>query len=142
MTDHDPVNHPSHYTSDPSGIECIEITRHLNFDLGNAFKYPFRAGDKRLSHQDEDMAKIEDLEKAVWYLNDEIHNVPFTGILVSPDVLAKIIAVVLSRRGALQRYFECIYMALSTADEVGYHRELSNAYDCLRDYINILKNAA
>ena len=36
----DPVNHPSHYTSDPSGIECIQITRHRNFNIGNAIKYP------------------------------------------------------------------------------------------------------
>ena len=35
----DQVNHPSHYTSDPSGIECIQITRHRNFNIGNAFKY-------------------------------------------------------------------------------------------------------
>lgn len=42
----DPVNHPKHYTSDPSGIECIEITRHRNFNIGNAIKYLWRAGLK------------------------------------------------------------------------------------------------
>ena len=42
----DQVNNPMHYTSDPSGIECIEITRHRNFNIGNAFKYLWRAGLK------------------------------------------------------------------------------------------------
>lgn len=62
----DPVNHPKHYTSDPSGIECIQITRHRNFNIGNAIKYLWRAGLK------ESNSDIQDLEKAVWYLNDEI----------------------------------------------------------------------
>lgn len=61
---HDPVNHPKHYTAHPSGIECIEITRHMGFNLGNAMKYIWRADLK-------DNA-IEDLEKAVWYIKDEI----------------------------------------------------------------------
>lgn len=62
----DPVNHPDHYTSDPSGIECIEITRHRNFAIGNALKYLWRAGLK-----DTD-THIQDLEKAIWYIRDEI----------------------------------------------------------------------
>ena len=33
---HDPVNHPKHYTEHPSGIECIQITEHMGFNLGNA----------------------------------------------------------------------------------------------------------
>jgi len=63
----DPVNHPPHYTNHPSGIECIEITRHMNFNLGNVVKYIWRSGLKG----DEDIP-IQDLEKAAWYLNDEI----------------------------------------------------------------------
>jgi hypothetical protein len=60
------VNHPSHYTSDPSGIECIEVTRHRNFNIGNAIKYLWRNGLK-----DSD-AQIQDLEKSIWYIQDEI----------------------------------------------------------------------
>lgn len=60
----DPVNHPKHYTSHPSGIECIQITRHMGFNLGNALKYIWRADLKADA--------IEDLKKAIWYLNDEI----------------------------------------------------------------------
>ena len=60
----DKVNHPSHYTKHPSGVECIQITEHMNFCLGNAFKYIWRCGLK----DDE----IEDLEKAKWYIEREI----------------------------------------------------------------------
>jgi len=60
----DPVNNPKHYTSHPSGVECIQITRHMGFNLGNAIKYIWRADEKG--------KRIEDLEKAVWYLTDEI----------------------------------------------------------------------
>lgn len=60
------VSHPSHYTSDPSGVECIQITRYRNFNIGNAIKYLWRAGLK------DDAKHVEDLRKAVWYLNDEI----------------------------------------------------------------------
>ena len=58
------VNHPTHYTSHPSGVECITITEHMNFCVGNAIKYLFRAGQKG------DM--IEDLRKAKWYIDREI----------------------------------------------------------------------
>lgn len=60
----DMVNNPKHYTSHPSGIECIEITRHMSFNLGNATKYIWRCDLKKDA--------IEDLKKAVFYLNDEI----------------------------------------------------------------------
>ena len=61
----DAVNHPKHYAGYPATVECIDITRHLSFDLGNAVKYVWRAGKKG------DKAKaIEDLKKAKWYLND------------------------------------------------------------------------
>lgn len=70
----DPVNHPAHYTSDPSGVECIQITRHRNFNVGNAIKYLWRAGLKQSGIKAPgDMEKqLEDLEKAVWYIQDEI----------------------------------------------------------------------
>lgn len=61
----DPIN-PSHYKTHPSGHECIEITRHMNFNLGNVVKYLWRAGLK------ESAPSLQDLKKAAWYLNDEI----------------------------------------------------------------------
>jgi hypothetical protein len=61
---HDPVNHPKHYTNHPSGIECIQITEHMGFNLGNAIKYIWRSDLKNDA--------IEDLKKAVWYVQREI----------------------------------------------------------------------
>ena len=60
----DPVNHPKHYTSHPSGIECIQVTEHMSFCIGNAVKYLWRADLKNDA--------IEDLEKARWYIEREI----------------------------------------------------------------------
>lgn len=62
----DPVKQPKHYTSDPSGIEAIEITRWRNFNIGNAMKYLWRAGLK------DSETEIQDLKKARWYIADEI----------------------------------------------------------------------
>jgi hypothetical protein len=71
---HDPVNHPSHYTSDPSGVECITVTRHRNFNIGNAIKYLWRAGLKEsgIKQPGAESKQIEDLRKAVFYITDEI----------------------------------------------------------------------
>ena len=60
----DPVNHPDHYTRHPSGVECIQITEHMGFNLGNAVKYIWRADEKGNA--------LQDLEKAAWYVNREI----------------------------------------------------------------------
>ena len=70
----DSVNHPAHYTSDPSGIECIQITQHRNFCVGNALKYLWRAGLKGPDRPELDASskQIEDLRKAIWYINAEI----------------------------------------------------------------------
>ena len=73
MAKKDNVNHPKYYTSDPSGIECIDITRHRNFNVGNAIKYLWRAGLKIDADKSSINKQIEDLEKAVWYIVDEIH---------------------------------------------------------------------
>jgi hypothetical protein len=61
----DAINHPPHYKQHPSGIECIQITEHMNFNLGNAIKYIWRAGLKSSS-------PVEDLRKAAWYINREL----------------------------------------------------------------------
>jgi hypothetical protein len=70
MSEHDAVNHPKHYTSHPAkcvcsaGIECIQITEHMGFNLGNAVKYVWRADLKSDA--------IEDLKKARWYIDREL----------------------------------------------------------------------
>lgn len=60
----DEVNHPPHYTAHPSGVECIVIVEHMNFCLGNAVKYIWRAEGKGDA--------LTDLKKARWYLDREI----------------------------------------------------------------------
>lgn len=62
----DLINHPPHYTAHQSGIECIEITRHLSFNRGNAIKYLWRCGKKDEVNQE--------LQKALWYIKDELNN--------------------------------------------------------------------
>jgi hypothetical protein len=64
MSKPDMVNNPPHYTSHKSGVECIQITEHMGFCLGNAVKYIWRAD---LKHD-----AIEDLKKARFYLDREI----------------------------------------------------------------------
>lgn len=70
----DRVNHPSHYTwlKDKCGIEVIDITRHMDFCLGNAIKYILRAGHKKEASLSDTQKEIEDLRKAIWYINDRI----------------------------------------------------------------------
>ena len=60
----DPVNHPPHYNSHPSGVECIQVVEHMSFNLGNAIKYIWRADLKADA--------IEDLKKAAWYIEREL----------------------------------------------------------------------
>ena len=75
----DKVNHPPHYTQHPSGVECIQITEHMNFCLGNAVKYIWRC-----SLKDD---RLEDLKKARWYIDREIERVssPKNGEIVFVD---------------------------------------------------------
>lgn len=58
------VEHPAHYNSHPSGVECLTVVRHMNFNIGNAMKYLWRCDEKG--------DPIENLRKAAFYINDEI----------------------------------------------------------------------
>lgn len=62
MTDN--VDHPKHYNSHPSGVECITVVEHMNFNVGNAVKYLWRSSHKG--------AQLEDLRKAEFYVKREI----------------------------------------------------------------------
>lgn len=63
----DQVEHPKHYNSHPSGIECIDVAEHMTFNIGNVIKYLWRAGLK-----DADASLLQDMKKAQWYLTREI----------------------------------------------------------------------
>ena len=90
MTKQDNVNHPKHYLSKDifvkcdhgfdKHIECIDITRNFNFNLGNAIKYIWRCDHKG--------NRKEDLQKAIWYLQDEINRIPDKGKQPKPPISA------------------------------------------------------
>jgi len=69
----DTVNHPSHYTD--GNIEVIDFIEDKGFGycLGNAIKYISRAGKKDPSKE------IEDLQKAIWYINRRISELESKG---------------------------------------------------------------
>lgn len=66
MNNEEKVNHPKHYNSHPSGVECIVIVEHMTFNIGNTIKYLWRSGLKNGT------PTKEDLLKARWYLDREI----------------------------------------------------------------------
>jgi hypothetical protein len=58
------VDHPDHYNSSPSGVECIDVAEHMPFNVGNAMKYLWRCDEKSNA--------IQDLKKAIWYIEREL----------------------------------------------------------------------
>jgi hypothetical protein len=58
------VDHPKHYNSNKSGIECIDVVEWMDFNIGTAMKYLWRCGHKGDA--------VEDLQKARWYIDREI----------------------------------------------------------------------
>lgn len=66
------VNHPKHYNNNGSGVECIDVVEHMSFNLGNAIKYIWRCNDKNNA--------VEDLQKAIWYIEREISRMKKGGI--------------------------------------------------------------
>lgn len=74
------VDHPKHYQNGlKTEVECIMFTRNLSFDLGNAFKYVWRAGNKLTASMDTDLAK------ALWYLNDAAEHQEYENSLYNPQ---------------------------------------------------------
>ena len=68
----DPIN-PAHYKNHPSGVECIQIAQHFDYNLGNVIKYVWRCGRKG--------KRLEDLQKARWYLDQEITRLTMSQIV-------------------------------------------------------------
>lgn len=67
------VNHPNHYAwlKELCGIEPIDICRHLDFNCGSAIKYLLRKGKKEMNLSEREQ-RVQDLSKAIFYLQDEI----------------------------------------------------------------------
>jgi len=66
------VDHPKHYNSHPANIECIDVVEPMSFNIGNAIKYLWRNGLKKEEGLEDTSKQIEDLNKAIWYVNREI----------------------------------------------------------------------
>lgn len=64
MSEPDMVNHPPHYGSHPSGVDCIDVVEHFDFNVGNAIKYLWRHREKG--------DPLQDLKKARWYVDRAI----------------------------------------------------------------------
>ena len=78
------VQHPQHYNAHPAGIECIEVIRHYTCDIANAIKYLWRAGLKPEQGMDDAEKEIEDLKKALFYIDDYRKNMPKTEVIQIP----------------------------------------------------------
>lgn len=103
------IDHPKHYNSHPSGIECIDVAETLNFCLGNALKYLMRAGLKESSTQK------TDLEKAKWYIQRNKRNgvAPF----VSLDANLKIAVILMHEQPfSILARFMCALMSATPVE--------------------------
>ena len=69
------VNHPKHYNEHPADIECIDVVEHMNFNIGNSIKYCWRQGLKQSEGKSATEKQIEDLRKAIWYIEREIERI-------------------------------------------------------------------
>lgn len=115
----DPVAHPPHYTSHPSGVEAIEITGNMNFPLGNAAKYILRRNHKGSLQQD--------LRKAIWYCNYTINQPK-----VDPDELTeKVVRVSYAENIRIGMAISNIFMANNTDNEEARIKLLASAIDLL-----------
>ena len=103
MTDHlkcnlaETVDHPAHYNSHTSGIECIEVAQHMSFCLGNALKYVMRCDHKGKTK--------EDLEKAIWYTEFESG----ANLQKSKTTSDMLLRLATSSTGPEAWYYECLY---------------------------------
>lgn len=122
MTIYDPIN-PKHYLSHPSGIECIEITRVLPSNRANAVKYLWRCGKK------ENTPPVVDLEKAIWYLNDEIGN------MYPPEYHPETAITLAEKLDALSKYETDDYILLLNRIIFGDNDNLCVAIYTIKDLI-------
>lgn len=83
------VEHPSYYNAHPSGVECIDIVRHYNFNVGNVIKYLWRHGLKREEGMNNKAKALEDLRKARFYLDDEIKRLEHEAIKEDRELCRK-----------------------------------------------------
>ena len=117
--DHDAVNHPRHYTSHPSGVECLQITRLLSFDAGNAVKYVWRTDLKN---------GLEDLDKARFYLADHIEHLgQYADMPTRAIILMDLVARAEAEIYGLDHYRPRFFRAMVFGDTAAAH-DILNTY--------------
>jgi hypothetical protein len=133
------INHPSHYNSHPSGIECIEIIHSFGFNLGNSFKYLYRRENKE--------NLIQDIKKSLWYVQDELKRrktfKEFLGIFKIPNLFKyfdykkrrDMIIEVTNAEVSNKETIPMIYFCLSVAD---YYPFDTYNLEIVEKYINLL----
>jgi hypothetical protein len=143
--EHDPVNKPKHYTTHPSGVECIELSEKLSFNLGNAFKYVFRRSDKENT--------LQDVSKAEWYLKREIgrlekalEDLPASTIIflhpgISVSDLRKADRVISAETNENAADYYTYLFEQGMIQEPNDLRSLYDALDCLRALIEDVKQS-
>lgn len=123
----DPVNHPSHYADNSiGGLECIEVTRHFMFSAGNTIKYVWRSGYK--------IDDMQDLDKAVFYLNDVRRTNPLVG------ETAREVAFYLDNLDNLNKREKLVVGIVTSLADKMYNRA-SDTIEQLRNYIKESTNA-
>lgn len=136
----DNVNHPKHYNGHPGGIECIDVIRHYVCDIANAIKYSWRAGLKDEQGKDEADKEVEDLRKALWYIEDYRRVIPglWPGQFESDAAMEIIVAEVTGWRiaqiaGGAKEHDMCV--AMSGLLKMGIIHEglvfISRDWECL-----------
>lgn len=115
------VNHPQHYNQHPAGIECIDVIRHYTCDIANAIKYIWRAGLKSDADKTDIEKELEDLEKALWYIEDYSRNSVRFCHLLTHDEVGDVVYEVTGYRIDLivKGYVETVSIALSNLLAVG-----------------------
>ncbi len=131
----DTVNHPKHYTSHPSGVEAIEITRWLRGPYSNACKYVMRGWDGLKGDP------IEDLQKSIWYLNDA-EKFPDDGRSLPDDVEDRLDKWIEAEPDANKAYVVRLIVSSNKYEEYGRPPTilLTNAKKLIQDRIAYLQS--
>lgn len=131
----DPVNNPKHYTSHPSGVEAIEITRWLRGPYSNACKYVMRGWEGLKGDP------IEDLEKAIWYLNDA-EQFPDDGRSLPADVETRLEEWCIAEPDVNKVDAVCLIVSSNESEDYGSAPTLllTNAKKLIQDRIAYLQS--
>ncbi|HXE63198.1 MAG TPA: DUF3310 domain-containing protein [Bryobacteraceae bacterium] len=132
------IDHPSHYRAE-SGIEVIDVIEDMGlgwgFCIGNAIKYIARAGEKVPQGKTKTEATIEDLKKALWYLN-RANNDRGARVLECPIIelneIAEAWTLTEKRYVAIQ---QIVYMAIGN----GVRQSLNAAITAIEDEVTELE---